>query len=112
MWKQFEMMCIAYLQKNYTQRYLVNFIGFSYKYFTKKNILTLDILAFFVSVALAQIISSVIAPQLNANLWTVALGVLFLGITTILLRISSRPQEKQTDHNHWSKKNHSLKTCK
>lgn len=40
-WKQFEMMCIAYLQKNYTQRYLVNFIGFGGSDSTKPDIKTL-----------------------------------------------------------------------
>lgn len=53
-------------------------IVFVYKHFTKRNILALDILAFLVSVALAQTISLSLLGQLNADVLTAALSVPFL----------------------------------
>jgi hypothetical protein len=68
---------------------------FAYKRVTRKNVLLLDILAFLVSVALAQVISSLILTQLDANVWTVALSALFLLIlvTSFALFTLHPPEE-------------------
>lgn len=70
---------------------------FAYKHLTRKNILFLDILAFLLSVALAQVIGSLILSQLDANLWTVALSTLFfLILVTSFVLFTLRPP-KETD---------------
>ena len=51
---------------------------FAYKHFSKRNILSLDIFAFCLSIALAQIISALMLTQLEANVWTAVLSVPFL----------------------------------
>ncbi len=73
-------------------------IVFTYKQFTKKNVLFLDIFSFLLSVALAQIISSLILIQLNANLWTVAVSALFLLIIVTSFVLFTLYPPKETDY--------------
>lgn len=53
-------------------------IVFGYKSITRRNILWLDILSFFVTVGFALIIFTLIATELDASGWTIALSVLLL----------------------------------
>lgn len=53
-------------------------IVFSYKRITKKNILALDISAFFVTILVAQFVFNMILTQLNANAFMVGISVIFL----------------------------------
>lgn len=51
---------------------------FGYKHFTKKNILFIDISAFFVTIALSQVIGSLLLDQIEANIWTILISAVFL----------------------------------
>lgn len=70
---------------------------FIYKHFAKKNILILDILSFLMSVSLAQIISSLILTQLDANLWTVILSGLFFIILVVSFVLFTLRPPKEPD---------------
>lgn len=70
----------------------------AYKRITKKNVLFLDIFCFFLSVALAQVVGTLVMLQLEANLWTVALGVLFLLIIMISFVSYTLHPPKETDY--------------
>lgn len=70
---------------------------FTYKYFTKKNILVIDMFCFLAAIGVAQIISSLLLLQLDADLWTVIVSLFFLlAITTSFTIFSLRPP-KETD---------------
>lgn len=70
---------------------------FAYKHFTKKNILVVDILAFLISVALAQQISAMLLAQLDVDLLTILVSVPFLvTIVTSFVVFTLRPP-KDTD---------------
>lgn len=77
----------------------VSMIGlvFAYKHFTKKNILYLDILAFLLSIALAQIISALMLVQLDANIWTTVISALFFFILAIPLLLFTLSPPKEPD---------------
>lgn len=51
---------------------------FIYKHFTKRNVLFINISAFLVTVALAQVISSQLITQIYADGWTVIISLVFL----------------------------------
>lgn len=53
-------------------------VVFVYKSFTRRNVLWLDILAFFATIAVALMVFALIASELLASGWTIALSVLFL----------------------------------
>lgn len=71
---------------------------FAYKNFTKKNILFLDIFSFLLSVTLAQVVSSLILRQLDANLWTLVISIFFFFIIVAsFISFTLRPP-KETDY--------------
>ena len=70
---------------------------FAYKHFSKKNILVLDIIAFLAAIALAQIISTQLLVQLDANIWTVALSTLFLAILVVSFVLFTLKPPKEPD---------------
>lgn len=53
-------------------------IVFGYKSITHKNVLWIDILSFFVTVAVSLIVFALIATELSASAWTIALSAFFL----------------------------------
>lgn len=67
-------------------------IVFAYKQLTKRNILWVDIAAFFVTVALSLVVFALIATELVASGATIALGVLFLVVLCgAFVRYTLRP---------------------
>ena len=53
-------------------------IVFGYKRITRRNVLWMDIAAFFVTVGVSLVVFALIAGELDASGWTIALSVLFL----------------------------------
>ena len=53
-------------------------IVFGYKALTRRNILWLDILSFFVTIGLALMIFALVATELDASGWTIAISTLLL----------------------------------
>lgn len=72
-------------------------IVFSYKYFAKKNILAVDISAFLVTIAIAQVISTQLMNQLSANLLTIIISLCFLVFIIIAFLVSTRHSPKESD---------------
>lgn len=65
---------------------------FTYKRVTKRNVLWIDILAFFVTIGLALLICALLAAELAASAWTVALSALFLSALGVaFVRFTLRP---------------------
>lgn len=58
-------------------------IVFGYKSLTHKNVLWIDILSFFVTVAVALMVFALLATELAASGWTIALSILFLAVLGI-----------------------------
>jgi hypothetical protein len=68
---------------------------FVYKWFTKRNILWLDISIFFVCIAIAQSIFVLVLEQLAATSGTVVISGLFLaGLVTAFLLFTFRPPKE------------------
>ena len=75
----------------------VSMVGlvFIYKWFTKRNILWLDISFFFVCIAIAQSIFVLVLEQLAATSGTVVISVLFLaGLVVAFLLFTFRPPKE------------------
>lgn len=53
---------------------------FAYKRLARRNILWVDILAFVVAVALSLVVFALLAAELRASGWTIALSVVFLAV--------------------------------
>lgn len=53
-------------------------IVFGYKSLLRRNILWIDILSFFVTVAVSVMVFALVVTELHASGWTIALSVLFL----------------------------------
>lgn len=67
-------------------------IVFLYKSLTKRNILGLDIAAFFVTIAVGQTIFVLFLKELSPSSITVAIaGVFLVGLVTAFLRFTMRP---------------------
>ena len=71
---------------------------FTYKHFTKKNVLFLDILCFLLSVALAQVISALMLSQLDADWWMVGISALFLLFIIVAFVSFTLNLPKETDY--------------
>ena len=68
---------------------------FIYKWFTKRNILWLDISIFFVCIAIAQSIFVLVLEQHAATSGTVVISVLFLaGLVVAFLLFTFRPPKE------------------
>lgn len=66
-----------------------------YKMITGRNVLWIDISAFFVVIALSQTIFVLLLTELSASLATVLIGALFLlGLVLAFLRFTLRPPEE------------------
>jgi hypothetical protein len=75
----------------------VSMVGlvFVYKWFTKRNILWLDISIFFVCIAIAQSIFVLVLEQLDATSGTVVISGLFLaGLVVAFLLFTFRPPKE------------------
>jgi hypothetical protein len=75
----------------------VSMVGlvFIYKWFTKRNILWLDISIFFVCIAIAQSIFVLVLEQHAATSGTVVISVLFLaGLVVAFLLFTFRPPKE------------------
>lgn len=67
-------------------------IVFGYKAIARKNVLWIDILSFFVTVAVALLIFALTATELAASGWSIALSLVFLMILGIAFaRFTHRP---------------------
>lgn len=70
---------------------------FAYKYFTKKNVLALDIIAFLLTIVVAQVISSLMLSELNPSLWSIGLSCIFLFIIMLAFMIFTKHPPKEPD---------------
>lgn len=65
---------------------------FSYKAITGRNVLWIDILAFFMTIAVALAVFSLVVTELVASAWTIGLSVVFLVVLAIAFtRYTLRP---------------------
>ncbi len=67
------------------------------KYITKKNILALDIGAFFVVIAIAQVTGTQFLKELSAGWLTIAISIFFLIVILISFLIFTRHPPKEPD---------------
>ena len=68
---------------------------FAYKGLTKRNILWVDITAFFATIAIAQVLFVLVLEQLSPTTATVALALLFLaGLVTAFFLFTFRPPKE------------------
>lgn len=72
-------------------------IIYAYKFFTKKNILAIDILTFLITIAVSQVVGSLIMPRLEANIWLTAFSLLFLLILIISFLMLTKYPPKDSD---------------
>lgn len=72
-------------------------IVFSYKHFTKKNILWFDISSFFMSILIAQFVSMLMLNQLLASYLTVIIGSVFLLFLFLAFVMFTRRPPKEPD---------------
>ncbi len=72
-------------------------IVFSYKHFTIKNILWLDISSFFMSILVAQFVSMLMLNQLLANYLTVIISSVFLLFLFLAFVMFTRRPPKEPD---------------
>ncbi len=67
-------------------------IVFAYKQVLKKNVLWIDILAFFLTVAVSLVAFALVGTELTASMWTIALSVVFLvAIVVAFIRYTLDP---------------------
>lgn len=67
-------------------------IVFAYKQVLKKNVLWIDILAFFLTVAVSLVAFALVGTELTASVWTIALSVVFLvAIVVAFIRYTLDP---------------------
>lgn len=72
-------------------------IVYGYKYITKKNILALDIGAFFVVIAIAQVTGIQFLKELSAGWLTILIGAFFLIVILVSFLIFTRHPPKEPD---------------
>jgi len=72
-------------------------IVFSYKHFTKKNILFIDISAFLLTIIISQATSSLVMSQLNADGWLVLISAVFLAFIFLAFIMFTKKPPKEPD---------------
>ena len=72
-------------------------IVFSYKHFTKKNILWIDITSFFMSIVIAQLVSILMLNQLLASTLTIVISAIFLIFLLLAFIMFTKHPPKEPD---------------
>lgn len=72
-------------------------IVFSYKHFTRKNILFVDIGSFLLSIIVAQVLCSLVLSQLVADGWIIAISLVFLLFIFLAFLMFTRRPPREPD---------------